>query len=53
MNPYLKQKKLRDHLELDLAKFKIEVEAGDYIAPEKMLLKDFIDEWYRKFAINI
>lgn len=43
-------KKLNDYLEMELAKFKIEVESGEYIAPEKMLLKDFFVEWKQKFA---
>lgn len=46
------KKRLQDHLELELAKFKIEVESGEYIAPEKMKLQDFIEEWYQKFAIK-
>ncbi|MEH7223904.1 tyrosine-type recombinase/integrase [Bacillus sp. JJ1566] len=44
------KKKLQDHLELILAKFQMEVEAGEYITPEKMLLKDFIEVWESKYA---
>lgn len=44
------KKRLQEHLELELAKFKIEVESGEYIAPEKMKLKDFVEEWFQKFA---
>lgn len=35
----------------ELAKFLVEIEAGEYIAPEKMLFKDFAEkEWLPKFA---
>ncbi|MFB9988945.1 tyrosine-type recombinase/integrase [Bacillus benzoevorans] len=44
------KKRLQEHLELELAKFKIEVESGEYIAPEKMRLQDFVEEWNQKFA---
>lgn len=43
-------KKLREHLDLELAKFRIEVEAGTYIAPEKMTFESFITEWEEKYA---
>ncbi|MGD9678392.1 MAG: tyrosine-type recombinase/integrase [Vulcanibacillus sp.] len=43
-------KKLRDYLELELAKFKIEIEAGEYIAPEKMAFINFVEEWKAKYA---
>ncbi|QHZ52204.1 tyrosine-type recombinase/integrase [Paenibacillus larvae] len=44
-------KKLRDYLETELHKFKIEVEAGEYIAPQKMTLDQFIqNEWIPKYA---
>lgn len=37
--------------EKELAKFVVEIEAGEYIAPEKMLFKDFVEkEWLPKFA---
>lgn len=45
-------KKLNDYLELELAKFKIEVESGEYIAPEKMKFCDFVDEWKTKYAVK-
>lgn len=45
-------KKLRDFLEVELHKFKIEVEAGEYIAPEKMTLESFVSEWEKKYAIK-
>lgn len=43
-------KKLNDHLKLELAKFKMQVEAGEYIAPEKKKLSDFANEWKEKKA---
>lgn len=45
-------KKLKEHLELELAKFKMEVEAGEYIAPEKMTFQTFVEEWRTKYAIK-
>ncbi|MEC0093433.1 site-specific integrase [Paenibacillus macquariensis] len=38
--------------EIELAKFQIEVEAGAYIAPEKLTFYAFIDEWQEKYAIK-
>ncbi|MEV2909771.1 site-specific integrase [Paenibacillus larvae] len=47
------KKKLRGHLEDELAKFKQEVLSGEYIKPEKMTLKQFIEnEWEPKYASN-
>nr|WP_145402989.1 tyrosine-type recombinase/integrase [Paenibacillus xylanexedens] len=43
-------KKLQNHLEDEWYKFKIEVEAGEYIAPEKMNFVNFTDEWRKKHA---
>lgn len=34
----------------ELVKFKIEVEAGEYIAPEKMTFEAFVHEWELKYA---
>ncbi|MGG4449594.1 site-specific integrase [Brevibacillus porteri] len=48
----LTPKKLKEYLELELAKFKIEVEAGEYISPEKMTVSNFINEWLDKYAKN-
>jgi len=45
-----KKKKLNDYLNDELTKFKIEVEAGEYIAPEKMVLSEFVKEWEKKYA---
>jgi integrase len=46
------KKRLNDHLNNELAKFKIEVEAGEYIAPEKTTFINFIEEWREKYASN-
>lgn len=43
-------RKLREYLEEELLKFKIEVEAGEYIAPQKMTFSDFVEEWRTKYA---
>lgn len=43
-------KRLNDYLEDQLAKFKIEVETGAYISPDKMKFKDFIEVWKDKYA---
>ncbi|KON90220.1 integrase [Sporosarcina globispora] len=45
-------KKLRDYLESELHKFRIEVEAGEYIAPEKMTLNNFVVDWEEKYAVK-
>ncbi len=43
-------KRLRDYLNAELIKFKMEVEAGEYIKPEKMTFKDFVEQqWKPKF----
>ncbi|MFJ2042180.1 tyrosine-type recombinase/integrase [Paenibacillus taichungensis] len=42
-------KKLRDHLNEELMKFKIEVESGVYIRLDKMKFSNFVDEWIKKF----
>ncbi|WP_082235012.1 tyrosine-type recombinase/integrase [Halobacillus massiliensis] len=45
-------KKLENYLQQELAKFQMEVEAGEYIAPEKNLLEDFVHEWHKRYAIK-
>lgn len=45
-------KRLQDYLESELAKFKIEVESGQYIAPEKMTFGAFVKEWREKYAVD-
>ncbi|GAB7387425.1 tyrosine-type recombinase/integrase [Bacillaceae bacterium] len=43
--------KTKKEAEKELAKFIVEVEAGEYISPEKMIFKDFVEnEWLKKFA---
>src|SRR5689334_15153640 len=46
------KKRLKDHLQEELIKFKIEVEAGEYIAPEKMTFGIFVEEWEIKYAVK-
>lgn len=43
-------RKLEAYLNEELVKFKIEVEAGEYIAPEKMNFSAFVEEWRDKYA---
>lgn len=43
-------RRLKDYLNDELVKFKIEVEAGEYIAPEKMTFEVFVLEWESKYA---
>jgi integrase len=38
--------------EKELAKFVVEVESGAYIAPEKMKLSSFVEEWEKSYAIE-
>lgn len=45
-------KKLEAYLDEELIKFKIEVEAGEYIAPEKMTFGAFVVEWEEKYAVD-
>lgn len=46
-------KKLREYLEDELAKYKQEVLSGEYIKPEKMTFKHFVEnEWGPKYASN-
>ncbi|MEK5416291.1 site-specific integrase [Paenibacillus sp. FSL L8-0708] len=43
-------KKLKDHLESEWNKFKIEVESGNYFRPEKMTFREFTGLWSDKFV---
>lgn len=52
VNDPLTPKRLRDHLTYEYAKFKQEVEAGEYITPEKMTFTSFVEEWKQKYAIK-
>lgn len=45
-------KKLKEYLNDELLKFKIEVEAGTYISPEKTTFEAFVEEWRQKYAEN-
>lgn len=44
------KKKLQEYLEEQLYKFKLEVESGKYIKPEKMTFEEFVEEWRTKHA---
>ncbi|WP_164219295.1 site-specific integrase, partial [Virgibacillus sp. YIM 98842] len=43
-------KRLEDYLTLELAKFQMEVDAGEYVNPEKLKFADFVDDWIEKHA---
>jgi integrase len=43
-------RKLRDYLNDELVKFKVEVEAGEYIAPDKLSFESFVKVWLDKFV---
>lgn len=43
-------KKLREYLEQEWLKFKMEVEGGEYVKPEKMTFSAFVEEWREKYA---
>jgi integrase len=38
--------------ESEYAKFRQEVDAGEYIAPEKMTFSSFVEEWREKYAVK-
>jgi integrase len=44
--------KNKTEAKVELSKFQIEVEAGEYIAPEKMRFEAFVEEWRTKYAIG-
>lgn len=46
------KKRLHEHLEGELYKFKMEVESGAYIAPEKMVFSAFVEEWRAKYGMK-
>ncbi len=48
----LSPKKLNEYLEYEYAKFRQEILAGEYIAPDKMLFAQFINEWENKYAVK-
>lgn len=45
-------KKLEQYLNEEWMKFKIKVQSGAYISPQKMKLSDFIGEWREKYATD-
>jgi integrase len=45
-------KKLNDYLEGELYKFKIEVESGEYISPERMLFSAFVKDLRTKYLVK-
>ncbi|MFD2118152.1 tyrosine-type recombinase/integrase [Paenibacillus yanchengensis] len=45
-------KRLQDYLDAEYVKFRQEVEAGEYIAPQKMTIAAFISEWEKKYAVK-
>jgi len=45
-------RKLENYLQKELAKFQMEVEAGEYISPDKRKFSDFAEDWYQKYAIK-
>jgi integrase len=43
-------KKLQNYLNQELLKFKMEVEAGEYISPDKLSFSSFVEVWLNKFV---
>nr|WP_277713800.1 hypothetical protein [Bacillus atrophaeus] len=46
------KRKLQEYLENQLHRFRIEVEAGKYIAPEKSTFESFAEKWVEKKLFN-
>ncbi|KHL95360.1 integrase [Paenibacillus sp. IHB B 3415] len=46
------KKRLQDHLDMEYSKFREEVQAGEYIAPQKMTIAAFVEEWRTKYAVK-
>ncbi|MDJ1631942.1 hypothetical protein QNN00_23065 [Bacillus velezensis] len=46
------KRKLQEYLEDQLHRFRIEVEAGEYIAPEKSTFESFAEKWVEKKLFN-
>lgn len=44
-------KRLEEHLNKELTKFQLEVEAGNYIKPEKMTFNSFADKFVNEFVL--
>lgn len=45
-------KKLQNYLDDEYSKFRQEVEAGEYITPQKMTFDAFINEWRSKYSVK-
>jgi integrase len=45
-------KRLQDYINDEYSKFRQEVEAGEYIAPEKMTFAAFVEEWKAKYGVK-
>ncbi|ASA21271.1 hypothetical protein [Paenibacillus donghaensis] len=43
-------RRLQNHLEQELVKFKMEIESGNYIRPEKLTFSKSIEIWTTKFV---
>ena len=46
------KRKLENHLNQELVKFEMEVQAGEYIAPEKKTIAAFKEDWLEKHAVK-
>ncbi|WP_058302862.1 site-specific integrase [Gorillibacterium timonense] len=46
------KKRLQDHLDMEYAKFREEVLAGEFIAPQKMTFAAFVEEWRSKYSVK-
>jgi integrase len=44
------KRRLQDYLQMELVKFRQEVESGQYIKPERTTLADFIPTWKKNYA---
>ncbi|MCL6453589.1 MAG: site-specific integrase [Alicyclobacillus sp.] len=44
------KRRLQDYLDMELARFRQEIESGQYIKPEKITFGDFVTVWKRNFA---
>lgn len=42
--------RLQDYLRLELAKFQVEVESGQYVKPERLTFTDFVPKWKANYA---
>ncbi|KGE20034.1 tyrosine-type recombinase/integrase [Paenibacillus wynnii] len=46
-------KKLKDHLDSELAAFKVEVESGEYIQPGRFTFSEFVEQKYEKYLMKL